>query len=200
MKENLHQEDILSEAEVRRLVQEAQCGSRHAFDDLVAAYRGLIYNIAWQSTRNTDDALDLTQEIFIRVFKALKSYHGNSKFTTWLHRIALNVCVDHNRTMKRYQQTMSIDELDEKQFGVLTVPIHTTNQRDRVYQNQIKKRIIESLELLSARQKEVFILRYYHDLDLKRIAEVTKCSESSVKSHLLRAQLRLRELLGGLDY
>lgn len=197
---DFHTTENLSDAEVLRLIQEIKQGDRQAFDHLVCSYRGLVYSIAWQSTHNVEDALDLTQEIFIRVYKALPSFHGKSKFTTWLHRIALNSTVDYNRRMKNRIRLISTDDPETKENSYNFTPSDALGQRETVYRKQLKQHITESLELLSSRQKEVFILRYYHDLDIKRIAEITKCSESSVKSHLLRAQIRLRELLGGIDY
>src|SRR5215218_3204141 len=89
------------EPEVLPLVQQAIAGSREAFDEIVFLYREQVYATTWQLTRNTEDALDVAQEVFLRAYRALGSYKGRARFSTWLHRIVLNTCVDHLRREKR---------------------------------------------------------------------------------------------------
>ena len=187
------------EPEVFPLVERAIAGSREAFDELVFLYRDQVYATAWQMTRNSEDALDIAQEVFLRAFRALSSYKGRARFSTWLHRIVLNACVDHIRREKRHWGNISTSDVaddgsDENQ-GAAPEPSTDPQQRESVYQKQIQRRILGALELVSGRQREVFVLRYYQDLELKEIADVLKCSEGAVKRHLHRAQLRLRDIL-----
>ncbi len=183
--------------DVTQLVERAKAGSREAFDEIVFLYREQAYAAAWQVTRNADDALDVTQEAFLRAFKALSSFRGRSKFSTWLHRIVLNTCVDHLRREKKHKNNISMTPSPDDGENNARVPEGMVDpvQRDRVYQQQIQSAVREALTQVSGRQRDVFMLRYYQDLELKEIAEVLRCSEGAVKRHLHRCHQRLRELL-----
>ncbi|MGI8906208.1 MAG: RNA polymerase sigma factor [Candidatus Sumerlaeaceae bacterium] len=189
----------MGEPEVLPLVQLAVAGNREAFDEIVFLYRDQVYATAWQLTRNTDDAMDVSQEVFMRAFRALSSYKGRAKFSTWLHRIVLNSCIDHIRREKRHWGNISLSEVpDDGTEDTQAPPPEGTvdpRQRESVYQKQIQRRILSGLEQISARQRDVFVLRYYQDLELKEIADVLKCSDGAVKRHLHRAQMRLRDIL-----
>lgn len=179
------------------LVERAVEGSREAFDEIVFLYRDQVYAAAWQFTRNGEDAMDVTQEAFLRAYRALSSFKGKARFSTWLHRIVLNTCVDYLRREKKHKKNVSSSQLEEEQEGHATClegSIDAT-QRDRVYQKQIQQHIRIALANVSGRQREVFMLRYYQDLELKEIAEVLRCSEGAVKRHLHRCHQRLKELL-----
>lgn len=188
---------------VLALVRQAQAGNRDAFDELVFLHRDQVYAAAWQLTRNTDDALDVTQEVFLRAFRALPSFKGQSKFSTWLHRIVLNTSVDYVRRERRHRKNVSETEFEPGEDGQpgRTPPPDAASpaeQRERVYAAELQRRVNLALADLSGRQREVFLLRYMQDLNLKEIAEAIRCSEGAVKRHLHRAQLRLRELLEDL--
>ena len=186
---------------VLALVRQAQAGNRDAFDELVFLYRDQVYAAAWQLTRNTDDALDVTQEVFLRAYRALSSFKG--KFSTWLHRIVLNTSVDYVRRERRHRRNVSETEFEQGEEGQ---PGGTPSsdaachpeQRERIYAAELQRRVNLALADLSGRQREVFLLRYVQDLNLKEIAEAIRCSEGAVKRHLHRAQLRLKELLEDL--
>lgn len=187
------------EPEVLPLVQQALAGSREAFDEIVFLYRDQVYATTWQLTRNSEDALDVAQEVFMRAFRALGSYKGRARFSTWLHRIVLNACIDHIRREKRHWGNISMSEVpddgNEDSYSAPPESSVDSTQRESVYQKQIQRRILAALKQISGRQREVFVLRYYQDLELREIAEVIKCSEGAVKRHLHRAQMRLRDIL-----
>jgi RNA polymerase sigma-70 factor (ECF subfamily) len=187
------------EPEVLPLVQQTLEGKREAFDEIVFLYREQVYATAWQLTHNTEDALDVAQDVFLRAYRALSSYKGRARFSTWLHRIVLNTCVDHIRRERRHWQNISLSDLTEDRgdeaYPQAPQPSIDPVQRESVYQQQIQRRILAALEQVSARQRDVFVLRYYQDLELKEIANALKCSEGAVKRHLHRAQARLREIL-----
>src|SRR4051812_10610210 len=100
--------------DVLPLVQQTLAGNREAFDEIVFLFRDQVYATTWHMTRNTEDALDVAQEVFIRAYRALGSYKGRARFSTWLHRIVLNACIDHIRREKRHRNNISLTEtLDE---------------------------------------------------------------------------------------
>ncbi len=185
--------------EVRHLVELARAGQQDAFDDLVFRYRDQVYATAWHITHNTEDALDVTQEAFIRAFRALSSYKGHSRFSTWLHRIVLNTGIDYIRRERRHQHVSTDEQEAESESRRTAVEGSSApKQRDQVYDAELQKQVLAALDQLSARQRQVFMLRYYHELDTKETASVLKCTEGSVKRHLFRAQARLKELLRDL--
>jgi RNA polymerase sigma-70 factor (ECF subfamily) len=150
---------------------------------------------AWQLTRNTDDAMDVSQEVFVRVYRALSSFKGNAKFSTWLHRIVLNTSVDFVRREKRHWDTEPRADSSNEDESPPVEPSIEPNQRETVYQGEIQRRVLAGLVKISARQRQVFLLRYYNELNLKEIADVLRCTEGAVKRHLFRAQERLRVIL-----
>ncbi len=189
---------------VLALVRQAQEGSRDGFDEIVFVHRDHVYAAAWHLTRNADDALDVTQEVFLRAFRSLASFRGHSKFSTWLHRIMLNASVDYVRREKRHRNNVSETEFEDGPEGEArrSRPAESSvvaDQREQVYAAELQKRVNGALSRLSARQREAFLLRYMQDLNLKEAAEAMRCSEGAVKRHLFRAQARLRELLEDLS-
>lgn len=185
--------------ETLRLVELARAGQQDAFADLVFRFRDQVYATSWHLTRNTEDALDVTQEAFIRAYNALGSYKGRSRFSTWLHRIVLNTGIDYLRREARHRHVSTDEPLgtDEQAGGKVEASIAAT-QRDVVYEKELHRQVLAALDKLSSRQRQVFFLRYFHGLDTKETADVLKCTQGSVKRHLFRAQIRLRELLSDL--
>lgn len=180
---------------VAAIIREVLGGNRDAFEELVFLYRDQVYMAAWQLTRNTDDAMDVSQEVFVRVYRALSSFKGNAKFSTWLHRIVLNTCVDYVRRQKRHWDVEpKADSSSEDEVPPIE-PSVEPNQRELVYQREVQRKVLAALDKISARQRQVFLLRYYNELNLKEIAGVLRCTEGAIKRHLFRAQERLRIIL-----
>lgn len=196
---NEHLPPVGDDPEIMRLVKLARSGQQDAFEDLVFRFRDQVYATAWHLTRNTEDALDVTQDAFIRAYNALGSYKGRSRFSTWLHRIVLNTTIDYLRKEKRHRH-ISTDE----SAGADEVPVRqaeasvAATQRETVYENELHTQVLEALGRLSSRQRQVFFLRYFQGLNIDEMADVLKCTKGSVKRHLFRAQARLKELLSDL--
>jgi RNA polymerase sigma-70 factor (ECF subfamily) len=168
----------------------------------VELYREQIYGIAWQLTHRREDALDVTQEAFVRMWHALGSYQGKSRFSTWLHRIVLNTGIDYIRRESRHSH-VSIDAPEDNDSGAsgrhhVPEPSAPAAQRDHIYERQLQRTVLAALGQLSHRQRQVFVLRYYHGLSLREIAEIIHATDGTVKSHLARAQVQLRNTLGHL--
>lgn len=174
------------------LVRKAQDGDKEAFGELASKYQQRIYDLAWNFTHNVEDAYDLSQEVFIKAFKAIDSFRGNSAFSTWLYQIARNAGIDYTRKRKRRKSTSFgdmgiIDRLSRK--SPQTQPI------DKVEGAEIGEQIKNAIHQLSKRQKQVFVLRHYEGLNLKEIAETLGLKIGTVKAHHFNAIRRLRKLL-----
>ncbi len=189
------------EAYVRDCVKQVLNGNQEAFDALVYLFRDEMYAVAWRLTRNVDDALDVLQEVFLRAYKALPSFRGRSRFSTWLHRIAVATALDYLRRERRHYEHRvygSEGDEDEGRTSTLLEGTAAATQADEASKREIHAALQRAIAQLPARQREVIILRYYHELSLNEIAAVLHCHVGSVKCHLFRAQKRLRLLLKDL--
>jgi RNA polymerase sigma-70 factor (ECF subfamily) len=189
--------ETASEPNLVPVVEDVLRGNRDAFEEIVFLYRNQVYAAAWQLTRNCDDAMDITQEVFIRAYRALSSFKGNARFSTWLHRITVNAGIDYIRRRRRHVQgrvEREQSDASDKAAEPIEASVPET-QRESVYRKELQERVLQALAVLSSKQKQVFVLRYYNDLSLREIAATMRCSEGAVKRHLYRAQLRLKELL-----
>ena len=176
------------------LVKRFKSGDTRAFDELVLKYQKQIYELAYNFTHHVDDAFDLSQEIFLRAFKALDKFKGEAAFYTWLYRIAKNACIDYTRKRKRYQNVALEDDIlfsYQNSYRGISNDMPDKNAERKELEIEISK----AIEQLSPRQKQVFILRHYEGLALKEIAEKLGLRIGSVKAHLFNATRMLRKLL-----
>lgn len=183
------------------LIVEAQRGDAMAFERLVFQYDRQVLSIASSFTRNPDDARDIYQEVFLRVYRALPKFRFESKFSTWLHRITTNVCLTH-RSMTRKTRMESLDqEFADEEGGSRTlldmIPDKSDTGKEAVG-SEILDRVSEAVAKLSPQQKMVFTLRHFEGYKLKEIAGMMKCSEGAVKRYLFLATDKMREYLS--DY
>lgn len=170
-----------------------------AFEELVCRYDRRVMGMAMNYTNNLDDAKDIYQEVFIRVHRALDRFQFKAQFSTWLYRIATNVCLTWKSRKKR-RHFISIDrslELAETDPAALCPDqlAVAAGSESRALSNEIAQSISEALEVLSPQQRLVFILRHYEGHKLREIAEMLECAEGTVKKHLFIATARMREQL-----
>ena len=179
----------------RYLVKRAQGGDTRAFGELVQKYQKRIYELAYNFTHHPEEAYDLSQEIFLKGFRALNRFESKSTFYTWIYRIAKNACIDYTRRRANRKHIAFVDELPADDFlfpsgGTEDVTMHNLEQAE------LGREIRNAVRQLSPRQKQVFILRHYEGLALREIADVLHLRVGSVKAHLFSATRKLRELLG----
>src|SRR6201995_1635264 len=138
-----------SSASDEQLVQAAKDGDMAAFEELVARHRDKIYARAFSMMRNEDEALDLSQEAWVKSWQRLKQFQGDSSFGTWMTRIVINLCLDQLRRRKR-QRTESIEEMDEETGGVeRQMPVVNVNPTERLERGELRKKIDQALAQLS---------------------------------------------------
>jgi len=168
------------------LVGRAKAGSESAFAELVRNYREKAVHIAWGITGDEQVAEDISQESFIKIYRSLKNFREESKFSTWFYRIVVNLAVDYQRRKKlrSYIPLMKIREPVEPRNPALELKAGEFN---RVVQNV--------LERLSAKQRAVFELKNFQGMALDEIARIMKCRTGTVKSHLFRAVEKMRKEL-----
>lgn len=174
------------------LVKRIKEGDLSAFDELMNRYSRSVYYLALRMTNNHEDAEDISQEVFVRVFKALPTWKPKASFYTWLRTITSNLCIDHHRTRVR-RQTQSLD--DKESFAV-DIPADTSVDPLRLTEAEVlQENILLASEKLSPRQQKAFMLFHYAGLSLKETADVMGCAVGTIKAHLYRATAKMRDLL-----
>lgn len=180
------------------LVQAARTGDMAAFEELVARHRDKIYARAYTMMRNEDEALDLSQEAWVKGWQRLVQFQGESSFTTWMTRIVINLCLDQLRKKKR-QRAESIEEMDEESGGVeRQMPVVTVNPTERLERGELRARIDEALGKLSDAHRTVLVLHEFEHLEYKNIAKTMNCSIGTVMSRLFYARRKMAALLQDL--
>jgi RNA polymerase sigma-70 factor (ECF subfamily) len=183
----------------RDLIVRARAGNREAFEELVCRYDRHVLNIAMKFTGDGDQARDVYQEVFLRVYKSLNNFKFKSQFSTWLYRVATNVSLSYVSSEQR-RRHVSIDGQEEQaRRTYFEGKLASEPESDRkTFSREITSRVQSAMHKLSAQQKAVFVLRHYEGLRLSEIAAILQCSEGTVKKHLFVATARMREQLKDL--
>ncbi|MBI3189355.1 MAG: RNA polymerase sigma factor [Ignavibacteriales bacterium] len=177
------------------LVEQTRNGNMNAFRHLVERYQVKIYRLAYDLSGNHLDAEDVSQDVFLKAYKSLHNFRGDSKFGTWLYRITVNTCYDH-RSKKSLSMIKPLQKTnDEDDPAPFEHPSNSLTPEQSAEASFIQKDIERALEQLTPREKVVFTLRHYHDLPLKEIANTLEISLGSVKTLLFRAIRRLQNEL-----
>ncbi|MGI8604522.1 MAG: sigma-70 family RNA polymerase sigma factor [Verrucomicrobiales bacterium] len=178
------------------LVERSQGGDLHSFDVLVTRYRGKIYGIIYNLVRNESDAWDLAQDVFVKAWRALPRFQGQSAFFTWLYRIAHNVALDWMRARKIQSGVEFDDTLTRAiETEAPTAPREERQPDKRMADSELGERINAALAELSPEHRAVILLREVDGLSYEEIAERIECSLGTVMSRLFYARKRLQSLL-----
>jgi len=178
------------------LVQAAKKGDLEAFSELVKRYDRNVFRIAQHITHNEEDAQDVVQDAFLKAYRNLEQFQGNSKFYTWLVRIAVNEALMKLRR-RRSDKTVSIDEDVETEEGSMPreVADWSPNPEQLYGQSELSDILKKTIQGLPPGFRTVFVLRDVEGLSTEETAEMLSLSIPAVKSRLLRARLQLRERL-----
>jgi RNA polymerase sigma-70 factor (ECF subfamily) len=180
------------------LIMQTQRGNMNAFEQLVQRYDKRVLTIAAGYVSCSDDAKDIYQEVFLRVYKGLPKFQYKSEFSTWLFRITTNVCLSHRMRGRRHSHTsldQNVNDEDGHPHALKDTLSDNTATDQQTHDAEISMRVEQALKTLSPRQKMVFSLKHYDGYKLKEIAEMMKCSEGTVKKYLFEAIARLRKQL-----
>jgi RNA polymerase sigma-70 factor (ECF subfamily) len=184
-----------SSADDQTLVRAAQHGDMAAFEELVARHRDKIYARAYSMMRNEEEAVDLSQEAWVKGWQRLQQFQGESSFGTWMTRIVINLCLDQLRKHKR-QRTESIEAMDEESGGVeRQMPVVTVNPAAGLERGELRQRIDRALGQLSNEHRTVLVLHEFEEMEYKLIAKTMGCSIGTVMSRLFYARRKLAALL-----
>ncbi|MBR6742004.1 MAG: sigma-70 family RNA polymerase sigma factor [Clostridia bacterium] len=182
--------DALTELALRAQKDDA------AFEELVRQTESLVYNMALRSTGGEEhDASDLTQDIYIKVWRSLPSFRGDSQFSTWLYRIVQNASADRARKLKRNQTVSLTVENDDEERGEMEIEDLSPNPEEMTLEKESAGAVKEALSRLSDAHREVLELRYIHGYSVLEICKITETDEGTVKSRLFRAREKLKKVL-----
>ena len=185
--------DALREQE---LVERARRGEESAFEALVTENEKRIYNLCLRLVGNPEDAAELTQEAFLNAWRGLGRFQGESSFSTWLYRLASNVCIDFLRREKRRRSlsmTVSLD--DEEGERQAELPDRRYAPEEALERSEARRAVAEGLERLTPEHRQVLVMREIHGLSYAEIAQVLGLEEGTVKSRIARARGALRKVL-----
>lgn len=184
----------LSAVDERALIRRAQRGDRSAFDELVRLYDRKVFNLALRVVRSPEDAKDLYQEAFLKVYRSLPRFRFESGFSTWLYRVVMNACLDYLRRQKaRKEFTASMGTESGEDYFPPVADERPYHDPERVlHAQQLQQRIQAALGRLNPRERMVFELRHYQGLKLRAIGELCETTEETVKNCLFRATRKLR--------
>ena len=170
----------------RVLVEACLRGHRDAFDLLVERHQRQVYQLCYRFTSNHEDASDLAQDVFIRAYRGLRSFKGNSAFSTWLYRIGVNVCL--NRVGSRTHKWATLEMVDR--------PDMRAERADaKLLRGERAAEVRSAIARLPKKQRAALVLRIYHDLPHDQIAEIVGTSVGAVKANFFHALANLKKLL-----
>jgi RNA polymerase sigma-70 factor (ECF subfamily) len=173
----------------KELIIQLKRGSEEAFERLFHNYKKQVFLIAWSFTKNKEDALEIVQETFLKVFKNIKAIKEDGNLKAWINMIAKNLSIDYYRKMKK--ETQRYAELDEN-----TVKVNNSTPFDKLSKSNLSNKIKQIVLTLSKRQQSVFILKHFQGLKLSEIATELSISEGTVKKLHFRAMETIRKELG----
>lgn len=180
------------------LIIKAQKGDQNAFEELVYRYDRNVLSIAIRYAFNEDDAKDLYQQVFIRVYRGLKNFRFQSEFSTWLFRITTNVCLTYRSRSKEHLKvsiSQGLDD-DEKEFVVNEELVYEGTSPEEISTGtDLGELVNAAVESLSPKQKMTFILKHYEGYKIREIADMLNCKEGTVKKYLFDAIKNLRKKL-----
>ena len=164
-------------------------GDANAFAVLVDRYKDLVYTLVFRMMKHKEEAEEVAQDTFVKVYKSLHKFKGQSKFSTWIYRVAYNTCLDRIKKNKRQQYTVTIDEYTEHQVKTLD------NALDKIEEKERQQAIKDCLELLPSEDSFLLTLYYFEEQSLDEISKIVNLKPNNVKVKLFRSRKKLATIL-----
>ncbi len=178
------------EYEDNEYIKRVQNGDIEAFQKIIEQHSPRISSIAYQVVGNSEDANDIAQEVFIRLYNSINKFDSAYRFTTWLYRVTVNLSIDYQRKNIRHRNT-SLDEIDETSI----MDKSPSDPGSRFEQKELKGIIHKITRELTVNQRKVFVLRDLQGFSTDEIAVILKCNQSTVRVHLAKAREQVRNSL-----
>lgn len=183
----------------KRLVERVKRGDKRAFDVLVLKYQHRIANLITRYVRDQDEVLDVTQEVFVKAYRAMKNFRGDAQFYTWLYRIAINTAKNFLVAKSRRPPDTDID-VDEREFSEQSVVISEEgNPEDQLSAEQLKQVLQRALENLPEELRVALMLREFDGLSYDEIAQVMDCPVGTVRSRIFRGRESIEKSIAEME-
>jgi RNA polymerase sigma-70 factor (ECF subfamily) len=179
------------------LVARSRTGDAESFNELISRWERPIYALAYRVIGREEDARDVTQETFLRAFRGLAAFKGQAKFSSWLYRIALNLCRDWIRRKKRSPMATLPEDIELEDLASDTGPTETVE--DLVSRRELSELVEAAMARLPEEQRTAIILKEYHGMTFQEIADLQGCPLSTVKTRLYQGLSVLRRELGAAN-
>jgi len=180
----------------QKLVERIRAGDIASFRELVEQYKKKIYYLAYDMVGNHQDAEDISQEVFIKVFRFIKTFRQDAKLSSWLYQVTVNSCIDMQRKkIAKPQVLMESSDIENIQHATSQADGKLSEPERKAAGNLLQSHIRKLLQKISPRERSVFVMRYYNEFKLNEIAEILNVSTNTIKSLLLRAKKKLKKEL-----
>jgi RNA polymerase sigma-70 factor (ECF subfamily) len=188
--------EALSAEHEQRLIDRCQSNDLEAFGRIVDAYQNRIYGFVRRMTRDDEDALDLTQEVFVRAYRNVHAFDGRSSLKTWLFKIANNLCIDRARRKIRRPEASSLEAVAEGEETV-EIPDVTWNPEEMMLNEEFRNMVEQAIATMSEKLRNVLLLHDKEDLSYEEVATTLEIPVGTVKSRLFLARAHLSKAVGG---
>lgn len=178
--------------EDRKLIERAQRGDKDAFAALAQRYHRNIYSLAYRMTGNREDAMDITQEVLLRAFRAIASFQPDKPFLPWIYRITWNICADRGRKIGR---TPAEESIDDGNSGASRLASSTPGPDTQFEKQEVARVLREAIDQLAEGYRELIILFHLEGLSIREISDVTDMKETVIKNRLYRGRQMLKKIL-----
>ncbi|MGB5258643.1 MAG: RNA polymerase sigma factor RpoE [Woeseiaceae bacterium] len=182
----------------KKLVKRVQRGDKGAFDLLVLKYQHKIVNLVMRYVRDPDLALDITQEAFIKAYRALPRFRGDSAFYTWMYRIAVNTAKNHLAAQRRRPMNVELDFQDPEQYDLHAKLKETDTPEAIVLSNELRGTVEQAIAALPEDLRTAIILREIEGMSYEEIAQTMECPVGTVRSRIFRARDAISKKIGSL--
>lgn len=191
------QKDVkYSHSDDQSLVRAFQEGDEKAFEEVIRRYQRQVANVVFLTMGSRNDVEDLTQEVFLRVYKSIDKVNLELSLFSWIYRIALNLCIDELRR-KKIKRMLSLDTSEESTSDHSLMLQDSSRASDDLMAHEKKEQILDALRRLTPAHRTALVLREYEDMSYKEIADTLHITEQAVKSRIFRARDELKDLLKG---
>lgn len=164
-------------------------GNTNVFSVLVNQYKDLVFTLAYKMLKNKEEAEEVSQDTFIKIFNSLNKFKGESKFSTWIYKITYNTCLDKLKKIKKENSVVYIEDFNEHQVKVIENILESIDEKER------NQKIQECLQLLPSEEAFLLTLYYFDDQSIEEIAKVIDCNTNNVKIKLFRSRKKLASIL-----
>ena len=185
----------MTEEQILSIIREVLDGDANAFEDIVREYERNVYNIALRMSGDREDALDISQESFLKAFHSLRSFRGDSKFSVWLYRIVSNTCLDFLRERKRRTEVPLVRGDDEGEAEQTEIPDESLAPEALLERKLTREALRRGLESLPEDQRKILLLREIEGFSYEEIADILSLESGTVKSRIFRARKKLCDFL-----